>query len=79
MLDPWHIYVKRPENKGLNIMEIKSKYLQEQLLVEQYISFQQQQQMILSQNASGGGRASITEDSTANQYVVNDYVENYFI
>ncbi len=41
----WQHYVNRPDNKGLNIMEIKSKYLQEQLLFEQYMSFQMQQQM----------------------------------
>ena len=52
---PWQYYVNRPDNKGLNIMEIKSKYLKEQLLFEQYMSFQMQQQMLLSQNASGGG------------------------
>ncbi len=72
-------YVNRPDNKGLNIMEIKSKYLQEQLLFEQYMSFQMQQQMLLSQNASGGGRVRTVEDDTENQYVANDYVGNYFI
>ena len=61
-------------------MEIKSKYLKEQLLFEQYMSFQMQQQMLLSQNASGGGRVrTVEEDDTANQYVANDYVEDYFI
>jgi len=53
-------------------MEIKSKYLKEQLLFEQYMSFQIQQQLLMSQNASGGG------NNTVNQYVANDYVENYF-
>jgi len=78
---PWQYYVNRPDNKGLNIMEIKSKYLQEQLLFEQYMSFQMQQQMLSSQNASGGGRVRtvVEEDDTENQYVANDYVENYFI
>jgi len=76
----WQYYVNRPDNKGLNIMEIKSKYLKEQLLFEQYMSFQMQQQMLLSQNASGGGRVrTVEEDDTANQYVANDYVEDYFI
>jgi hypothetical protein len=68
----WQHYVNRPDNKGLNIMEIKSKYLKEQLLFEQYMSFQIQQQLLMSQNASGGG------NNTVNQYVANDYVENYF-
>ena len=77
----WQYYVNRPDNKGLPLMEIKNKYMREQLLFEQYMSFQIQQQMLLSQNASGGGRgrAKTSEDSTANEYVANDYVENYFI
>jgi hypothetical protein len=75
----WQYYVNRPDNKGLPLMEIKNKYMREQLLFEQYMSFQIQQQMLLSQNASGGGRAKTAEDSTANEYVANDYVENYFI
>jgi hypothetical protein len=77
---PWQHYVNRPDNKGLNIMEVKSKYLQEQLLFEQYMSFQMQQQMLLSQNSSGGGRVrTVEEDDTVNEFVANDYVENYFI
>lgn len=75
----WQYYVNRPDNKGLPLMEIKNKYMREQLLFEQYMSFQIQQQMLLSQNAPFGGRAKTAEDSTANEYVANDYVENYFI
>ena len=76
---PWQYYVNRPDNKGLNIMEIKDKYLREQLLFEQFISFQMQQQMLLSQNVSGGGRVRTEEDNTINEFIANDYVENYFL
>jgi len=31
---PWQVFVKRPDNVGLNVMEVKSKYLTEQLLYE---------------------------------------------
>ena len=67
---PWQHYINRPDNKGLSIMEIKSKYLKEQLLFEQYanqllyeqyMSFQMQQQLLLSQNASGGGETPSDE------------------
>jgi len=78
---PWQFYVNRPDNKGLPIMEIKSKYLKEQLLFENYISFQMQQQMLMS-NASGGGGvfpSEEEEDNTINEFVENDYVENYFV
>ena len=70
---PWQYYLTRPDNKGLSLIEIKNKYMREQLLFEQYISFQMQQQMILQQNISGGG------DDTVNSFVENDYVENYFV
>ena len=35
---PWQWYVKRPDNVGLPLMEVKRKYMQEQLLFENYIS-----------------------------------------
>ena len=77
---PWQYYINRPDNRGLPLMEIKDKYMREQLLFEQYVSFQMHQQMLMSQNASGGGRLSSSiEDNTENEFVVNDYVENYFI
>ena len=52
---PWQYYVNRPENIGLHIMEIKDKYMREQLLFEQNLNFIQQQQMIMSNSSSGGG------------------------
>jgi hypothetical protein len=74
---PWQYYVNRSDNKGLPIMEIKNKYMREQLLFEQYMSFQMQQQMFLQQQSSGGIKK--IKDNTINEFVVNDYVENYFI
>jgi hypothetical protein len=35
---PWQWYVKRPDNRDLSIMEVKRKYMHEQLLFENYIS-----------------------------------------
>jgi hypothetical protein len=52
---PWQYYVNRPDNVGLPIMEIKDKYMREQLLFEQNLNFIQQQQMIMSNSSSGGG------------------------
>jgi hypothetical protein len=79
---PWQYYVNRADNKGLSLMEIKNKYMKEQLLFEQHMSFQMQQQMFLQQQASGGLR-KVTDntitDNTINDFVANDYVENYFV
>ena len=51
----WQVYLNRPDNKGLPLMEVKNKYMQEQLLYENYISFQMQQQLMMSNASAGGG------------------------
>ena len=77
---PWQYYVNRQDNVGLSIMEVKDKYMREQLLFEQQMNFIHQQQMIMSQQSSGGGRLpSGSGDNTINSFVANDYVEDYFI
>ena len=81
---PWQYYVNRQDNVGLSIMEIKDKYMREQLLFEQQINFMYHQQMLMSQQSSGGGPISSTTpsgsgDNTINSFVANDYVEDYFI
>ena len=77
---PWQYYVNRQDNVGLSIMEVKDKYMREQLLFEQQMNFMHHQQMIMSQQSSGGGRLpSGSGDNTINSFVANDYVEDYFI
>mgnify|MGYP001557598477 CR=1 FL=1 len=73
----WQSYVNRPDNKGLNIMEVRDKYLREQLLFEQQMNFQIQQQMLSSMAASGGGPIQSINPSE-NSYVENDYIDDYF-
>ena len=76
---PWQSYLNRPDNIGKPLMEVKDKYLQEQLLFENYMSFIHQQQMMMANASSGGGpKPTPTEDNTENEFVANDYVENYF-
>lgn len=74
---PWQSYLNRPDNAGKSLMEVRDKYLQEQLLFENYMSFIHQQQMMMA-NASGGGGPLPTVDPSENEYVVNDYIDNYF-
>ncbi len=38
---PWKAYIDKKENKGLPIMEVRKKYLEEQLLFEDFITQQQ--------------------------------------
>jgi hypothetical protein len=76
---PWQSYLNRPNNVGKPIMEVRDRYLQEQLLFENYMSFIHQQQMMMANASSGGGpKPTPIEDNTENEFVVNDYVENYF-
>lgn len=78
---PWQYYVNRQDNVGLPIMEVKDKYMREQLLFEQQMNFIYQQHMIMSQASSGGGPLPppISPGDTINNYVEDDYVEDYFI
>jgi hypothetical protein len=77
---PWQYFVTRRDNVGLPLMEVRNKYLHEQLLFENYMSFVQQQHMLMAQSAGGGGILPSTGsiDNTINDFVANDYVEDYF-
>ena len=56
---PWQQYYFRSDNKGLSIMELKSKYLHEQYLFEaELLNLQQQHQQNVFMNGGGGGSTS---------------------
>jgi hypothetical protein len=71
---PWQQYVNRSDNRNLPLMEVRNKYLQEQLTYENQLS---QHMYMLSLQAKGGGKGDI--DNTLNEFVDNDYVEDYFL
>jgi len=75
----WQSYLLRGDNVGLPLMEVRDKYLQEQLLFENYMSFVQQQQLLMSNASGGGGPLPQTIDPSENEYVVNNYIDNYFV
>jgi hypothetical protein len=64
---PWQYYVNRADNKGLNVMVVRDKYLNEQLIFEN----QMMSQYMSNQVGIGMG------DNTQNDYVELGYVENY--
>ena len=76
----WQQFQFRPDNKGLNIMEMKSKYLHEQYLFEaQMLNLQQLHQQNAFMNGAGGGGplpSSTPTYSTALQLTFNDTLEN---
>lgn len=71
---PWQQYVNRSDNRNLPLMEVRNKYLQEQLTYENQLS---QHMYMLSLQPKGGGKGVI--DNTLNEFVDNDYVEDYFL
>jgi len=73
---PWQSYLNRPDNVGKSLMEVRDKYLQEQLLFENYMSFQLQQQLMMANASAGGGGNPV--DPSENNYVVNGYIDDYF-
>ena len=76
---PWQSYLNRPDNVGKPLMDVRNKYLQEQILFENYMSFVQQQQLMMSNASAGGGPPfSSSIDLSENNYVVNNYIDNYF-
>ena len=74
---PWQSYVKRSDNIGLHILEVRNKYLQEQLAYDNQLSQTLHMQNVLSVQAKGS--RSITIDPTSNDFVVDDYVEDYLV
>ena len=55
--EPWPQYLKRKDNVGVPLMEVRKKYMEEQILFENYVSNIQQLNTMntLSPNMGGGG------------------------
>ena len=61
----WQQFQFRPDNKGLNVMEMKSKYLHEQYLFEaQMLNLQQMHQQNMFMNGVGGGPSPSSSEPT---------------
>ena len=59
--EPWAQYLKKKENIGVPIMEVRKKYMEEQLLFENYISSIQQLNVLSpSSGVSGGPSPSVS-------------------
>ena len=64
----WQDFMRKPENSKLSIQEATRKYKEQLLLFEQqYSTFIQQQQLLQSQNFSGGTKAQ--PDTSLDKYV----------
>lgn len=74
----WQQFQFRPDNKGLNVMEMKSKYLHEQYLFEaQMLNLQQMQQQNPFMNGVGGGGPLPSSEPPGPTYATE--VQFYFI
>lgn len=71
--EPWPQYLKRKDNIGLPLMEVKSKYLTEQL---QFDNFQSQQLAVL-QGANSGPLSKVAEQggNVAPSFADNVYMK----
>lgn len=68
----WNVWLKKPENKNLSILEAKRKFLKEQLLFEQqYASFVQAQQQFLAQSANQTEGGVKFNDVTGTNFVAD--------
>ncbi len=73
---PWQQFQLRPDNRGLSVMEIKSKYLHEQYLFEaQMNTLNQIHQQNTFMNGGGGGPAPI---STPSEPVIPDNLIQFY-
>lgn len=77
----WLNFVNRADNRGLTTEQQRQKYLREQLLFENFMSFQIQQRLI-QQNQSAGGTPDVpvvqSLPSNCIQFVVNTIEDTYF-
>ena len=60
---PWLIFQGRKDNVGVPLMEVRKKYMQEQLLFENYVSNIQQLNALSPNISTGGGPSSIYPDT----------------
>jgi hypothetical protein len=73
---PWQLFVKRQDIRSLHILRQKEEYILEESIYER------RRQMGIMINAQHGGGPSPIEPSTnisTNNYVDDDYIDDYFI
>lgn len=77
MQDPglWQYYIKRQDNIGLPLQEVKRKYLTEQYRYQEYMM--NVHYSWLASQPKGKKFKGKKFDPTENSYVENGYVENY--
>ena len=73
----WQQFQFRPDNKGLSVMEMKSKYLHEQYLFEaQMNTLNQIHQQNAFMNGGGGGPAPTPSEPVIPNYLIQMYFTN---
>ena len=81
VFESWQSFVRRPDNKGLTTEQMRNKYLYEQFMYEQFIM--ERTTSTSTSDASSGGAAGggvlPPIDPSTNLYVVDDYIDDYFI
>jgi len=75
IFESWQSFVRRPDNKGLTVEQMRGKYLYELYLYEAMVTTTTTS--AAAAGAAGGGGAPPINPST-NLYVVDDYIDDYF-
>jgi hypothetical protein len=65
----WQHFTKRQDNIGLPLMEVRSKYLREQLMYEEFVSHTMQQQRLQAQQHSAGGKKKTIAALQSTNYI----------
>lgn len=74
----WQSYVNRPENKGLPILELKQRYIRDSFFFQQFLVERAvNQPSVSAASAGGGGGGQI--DPSENEFIDNDYIDDYFV
>ena len=75
----WQHFVARPDNKGLTVEQMRSKYVYEQFMYQQYLMEVANPNVPSVSAASAGGGGGRPIDPSENNYVENNYIDNYFV
>jgi len=70
----WQDFTKRKDNVGVPIMEVRNRYLKEQLAYDNFVSFVVSQQRIINQSSQGGGPSQEVVSPLPSNYI--EFVNN---
>lgn len=71
----WNEYIRNNQHLKLHINELKSRYTKQLALFENQQQLYEIQRNLMNESMGGGS----VFDNTINEFVENDYIEDYFL